>query len=189
MDVPTVRSLIAEAIAAEGLVPTWDDVVRPVLGAVADRWALTGAGVEIEHLLSESVIAVYGAHALAAPRPATDTRSVLLAGAPEEGHHLPLVVLGAVLADRGVPHRPLGARLPFDALVTAVRRTAPAAVVLWAQVPGTADPALFTALPRTRPGFRSFAAGPGWPAAVPGAEHLGSLGEALEVLTRITHMN
>ena len=48
------------------------------------------------------------------------------------------------------------------ALIAAVRRTAPAAVVLWSQLPATADVALVDALPETRPRARTFVAGPGW---------------------------
>jgi hypothetical protein len=194
MDAPAVRRLVDEAIEADGLVRTWNDVVRPVLSAVAERWESTGAGVEIEHLVSEAVTAVYGARSVAATLPGADARPVLLAGAPGEWHNLPFAVLGAVLAERGVAYRPLGPDLPLDALVAAVRRTAPAAVVLWAQAPRTADPGLFAALPRTRPRFRSFAAGPGWgESALPSRiGRLGSLASAADTLADLavlTHTN
>ena len=87
---------------------------------------------------------------------------MLLAGMPGEQHMLPMVVLSAALAGRGVPCRPLGANLPVDALVAAIRRTAPSVVVLWAQVAESADVEALRSLPRTRPRFRTFAAGPGW---------------------------
>jgi hypothetical protein len=164
LDSAAVRRLLRESVAEHGVARTWDDVARPVLGALGERWAGTGAGVEIEHLVSECVIGVFGAHAAAAPPPRTE-RPVLLAGMPEELHGLPLVVLSAALADRGVECRSLGPRLPADALVAAVRRTAPAAIVLWAQTAGTADVAVLRGLPRTRPRFRTFVAGPGWTAA------------------------
>jgi MerR family transcriptional regulator, light-induced transcriptional regulator len=161
LDSAAVRRLLAEAVAAGGVGHAWDEVARPVLSAVATRWADTGAGVEIEHLISECVVGVFGSHAAAASPPLTE-RPVLLAGMPDELHGLPLVVLAAALADRRVECRSLGARLPADALVAAIRRTAPAAVVLWAQSEGTADPGVLRALPRTRPRFRTYAAGPGW---------------------------
>jgi len=163
-------------------------VVRPVLSAIAGRWAASGAGVEIEHLVSEAVGTVYGSvYGTVATSGSTTPerhRPVLLAGAPGELHYLPLVALGAVLAERGVSHRPLGANLPADALGAAVRRTAPAAVVVWAQDPETADPTLFTALPRTRPRYRSFAAGPGWTDArlPPRVMRLDSLRQAADTL-------
>ena len=63
-----VRELLTESIAAVGLQRTWDDVTRPVLSAVAQRWADTGVGIEIEHLLSDCVTGVFGAAVSDAPR-------------------------------------------------------------------------------------------------------------------------
>ncbi|MHA6792776.1 MerR family transcriptional regulator [Pseudonocardia bannensis] len=186
MDAAALRRLLVEGIAADGLAATWEEVAAPVLIAVADRWASTGAGVEIEHLISEAVIGAYSAHMQATP--VTDrVRPVVLAGMPQELHNLPLTVLAAVLAERGVPCRPLGPNLPPDALAAAIRRTAPAAVVLWSQSPDSADVELFGGLPRTRPQFRLFAAGPGWqnttlPRRV---TRLTSLGEATSVISDV----
>jgi transposase-like protein len=161
LDAAAVRRTLREAIDTGGVARAWDDVARPVLVSVAQRWADTGAGVEIEHLVSECVISVFGMHAATAPA-ALSPRPVLLAGMPAEQHTLPLVVLGAVLADRRVESRSLGSDLPVEALVAAVRRTAPAAVVLWSQLSATADVEVLRALPRTRPRFRTYVAGPGW---------------------------
>ena len=66
LDADTVRGLLAESIAQIGVHATWDDVTRPVLAAVAQRWADTGAGIEIEHLLSDCVTAVFSAVAATA---------------------------------------------------------------------------------------------------------------------------
>ena len=140
---------------------TWNDVVRPVLAAVAQRWVETGAGIEIEHLLSDCVTGVFSAVAANAA-PVGAARPVLLAGMAGDQHRLPLVVLAATLAQRGVSCRSLGSDLPPTALAAAIRRTAPAAVLLWSQLSSTADPQALRALPRTRPGYRGFVAGPGW---------------------------
>ncbi len=187
LDFPAARTVLVDAIAALGVVAAWDEVARPVLGAVAMRWSTTGAGVEIEHLLSQSVTAVFSAHVVARDAE-PDGRPVLLAGMPREQHVLPLVVLGAALGDRGVPLRPLGTDLPGVALVAAVRRTAPAAVVLWSQLSATADVALLDALPETRPRARTFVAGPGWAdARLPGrVQALTSLVEAVDALVAAT---
>jgi hypothetical protein len=161
LDFPAARTVLVEAVSAVGVVATWDDVARPVLTAVAQRWAATGAGVEIEHLLSQSVAAVFSAYSVTQSE-VPEGRPVLLTGMPREQHTLPLLVLGAALGDRGVPVQPMGTDLPCDALIAAVRRTAPAAVVLWSQLPTSADGALLDALPETRPRSRTFVAGPGW---------------------------
>jgi MerR family transcriptional regulator, light-induced transcriptional regulator len=160
LDADTARGLLADSITATGVQATWDDVARPVLAAVGQRWADTGTGIEIEHLLSDCVTAVFSA--VAATAPARTTRPVLFAGMAGDQHRLPLVVLATTLAQRGVPCRSLGADLPSTALATAIRRTAPAAVLLWSQLKSTADPQVLRSLPRTRPEYRSFVAGPGW---------------------------
>jgi len=184
LDADTVRGLLAESIAATGVQATWDDVTRPVLAAVAQRWVETGAGIEIEHLLSDCVTAVFSAVAATAA-PAETARPVLLAGMAGDHHRLPLVVLATTLAQRGVSCRSLGADLPPTALATAIRRTAPAALLLWSQLRSTADAQIVRSLPRTRPGYRGFVAGPGWAGVdlPPQIGRLGSLEEATDALS------
>jgi methanogenic corrinoid protein MtbC1 len=162
LDAPTVYRLLEEAVATAGAEYAWDDVLRPVLAAIGTRWAHNGTGVEIEHLVSECVHPVFGARAAALRPTAPDARPVLLGAMSGELHTLPLVALSAALAERGVVCRGLGANVPLEALVAAIRRTAPVAVVLWAQQPDTADADVLESLPRTRPRFRTFVAGPGW---------------------------
>lgn len=161
MDSVAVQQLLADGIASDGVIDTWDGVIRPVLTAVAARWELSGAGVEVEHLVNECVLAalIRATPIVTAPR---NHRSVLLACMPEERHNLPLYALAAELARRDIVIRQLGAALPLEALFAAVRRTAPSAVVLWAQLPRYADPGALTALPRTRQQMRLFVGGPGW---------------------------
>jgi hypothetical protein len=161
MDSVAAQRLLGEAIAAGGVPHAWDEVVRPVLGAIAQRWAHAGAAIETEHLLYECVLAAL----IRATPLVTDPcnpRPVLLAAAPGEQHTLPLYGLVATLAARGVGTRMLGPALPVDALAAAIRRLAPAAVVVWAQLPRHADPALPGALPHRRTRARLFLGGPGW---------------------------
>ncbi len=161
MDSIAVQQQLADSLASDGVIATWDEVVRPVLTAVAARWELSGAGVEVEHLLNECVLASF-VRATPLVTLGRNHRPVLLACMPEERHTLPLYPLAAELAQRGVVVRQLGAALPLDALAAAVRRTAPSAVVLWAQLPRYADPGVLAALPRTRQQVRLFVGGPGW---------------------------
>jgi MerR family transcriptional regulator, light-induced transcriptional regulator len=185
LDADAVRRLLNESIAAVGAQITWDLAVRPVLVAIAQRWADTGTGIEIEHLLSDCVTGVFSA--LAASTPTTTARPVLLAGMAGDQHQLPIVVLAATLAQRGVTCRSLGTDLPADALFAAIRRTAPAALLLWSQLSDTADPDLLTSLPRTRPGFRIFIGGPGWADVTVGPRvvRLSSLHEATDAISAV----
>lgn len=161
MDSIAVQEMLADSLASDGVTATWNEVVRPVLTAVAARWQLSGAGVEVEHLLNECVLAAF-VRATPLVTLGRNHRPVLLACMPEERHNLPLYPLAAELAQRSVVVRQLGAALPMEALAAAVRRTAPAAVVLWAQLPRYADPGVISALPRTRQQVRVFVGGPGW---------------------------
>ncbi|NYT93517.1 MerR family transcriptional regulator [Salinispora sp. H7-4] len=163
LDSNAINEVIDRAIRTDGVVTTWDMLLRPVLAGIGERHAATAALIEVEHLVSrcvsEAFAAVVRAHAPHGPP------RILLSCADEEQHSLPLEALGAALAETGIAHRLLGARVPVRALLEAVNRTGPAAVVLWSQTRSTADPTQLTALltgPH-RP-LLVFAAGPGWQA-------------------------
>jgi hypothetical protein len=115
---------------------------------------------------------------------------VLLACAAAEQHSLPLYALAAALAECSVSARMLGAALPYASLAAAVRRTGPAAVFLWSQVPGAGDPAALPDLRRRRPGARLLLGGPGWPQdGLPeGSRLIGNLPDAVtEVMASLGH--
>lgn len=160
LDAGALRAALDHALRTYGAIVTWDDLLTPVLVAVGERWAATGDGIEVEHLLSETAIGALRAVSVA-PEP-RNGRPVLLACAPEEMHSLPLSALGAALAEQGIGVRMLGGGLPSAALSAAVRRTGPAVVLVWAQVPKHADPRLLDALPVLRPPVAVLAGGAGW---------------------------
>ena len=161
MDAIATQQLLAASVETLGPVSVWDDVLRPVLSALAGRWAQSGECAEIEHLVHECTLAamIGATPVVTEPR---NPRPVLLCAAPEERHALPLYVVRAALASAGIGTQLLGAALPADALAAAIRRTGPAAVAVWAQLPRHASPAVFDRLPRTRQRVRLFACGPGW---------------------------
>jgi len=161
MDVVATQQLLTDSIEALGVVTVWDDVLRPVLAALASRWAQSGECVEVEHFVHECALtAMIGATPMVTtPR---NPRPVLLCCAPDEQHSLPMYVLRAALARQGIGTQMLGAALPTAALAAAVKRTGPAAVAVWAQLPRHAQAAVFEEVPRTRQRVRLFACGPGW---------------------------
>lgn len=180
MDTVATQQLIADGIARLGVVAVWQDVLRPVLGALASRWAHTGECVEVEHLVNECTLAamIGATPVVTTPR---NPRPVLLCGAPDERHGLPLYVLRAALARAGIGTQMLGTALPADALAAAVRRTGPAAVVVWAQLACYLGEDVFGRVPRTRQRVRLFACGPGWfTTELPGrVDRLEDLGDAV----------
>jgi transposase-like protein len=180
LDARECTRILQAAVEVEGVPAAWEQLVLPVLVALGRRWETTGAGIDSEHLLSECVLGVLRTHALA--QPIRRNTSVLLACAEEEQHSLPVHVAAAALAERGVGARVLGARVPRDALAAAVRRSGPAAVLVYASMP-VSDPGQLSALPRMRPAPRLLVGGPGWegvdlPAGVD-AVRVGSLAETL----------
>ncbi|MDG4790696.1 MerR family transcriptional regulator [Micromonospora sp. WMMD1102] len=183
LDPVAMRAGIDAAIEADGVVATWDRLLRPVLVGVGERYAASAGYIEVEHLLSRCV-----SEALAAvprPRAGAATPRILLCCADEEQHSLPLEALAAALAELGVPCRLLGARVPAVALVDAVRRTAPRAVVVWSQRPTTGDPAQLAAVRSgPQPPPLLVAAGPGWRSDLlpAGVRHPATLADGLAML-------
>ncbi|WP_228973044.1 MerR family transcriptional regulator [Streptomyces sp. DH12] len=193
LDAVALDELLSAAIAEHGLVTAWTEVIMPTLQAVGRKWEGSGEKyVEVEHFLSWHVSGALRRCAPAPPaaggRPGS---TVLLACVPGENHTLPLEVLTAALAERGVPVRMFGAALPVEALVEAVRRTGPAAVGLWAQSRTTASRPLAQHVAAMEWGVRGarrqpavLTLGPGWAGgqAVPGLPRPPGLAEALAAL-------
>jgi MerR family transcriptional regulator, light-induced transcriptional regulator len=161
MDAVATQRIITDSIDVLGVPAVWNDVLRPVFTALASRWEQSGECVEVEHFVHECALAamIGATPVVTAPR---NPRPVLLCCAPDEQHSLPLYVLRAALAREGIGTQMLGAALPIAALAAAVRRTGPAAVAVWAQLPRHATEDVFDEVPRTRQRMRLFACGPGW---------------------------
>lgn len=160
LDATTVRGALERSVRELGVIPAWEDVLSPVLVAIGERWAATGEGIEVEHLLAETATSVLRG-ATQAPEP-RNGRPVLLACTPGELHSLPLSALAAALAEHGIGVRLLGGSLPGRALAAAVRRTGPAALMVWSQLLEHADVAVLERLPLLRPPVAVLAGGIGW---------------------------
>ncbi|MET8832113.1 MerR family transcriptional regulator [Streptomyces sp. NPDC004610] len=143
LDSVELAGRLLDSVAQHGLVTAWEEVMVPTLRAVGRKWESSGDRyVEVEHLLSWQISTALRRAPLLAPRPYGSRAAgppVLLACAPDEQHSLPLEALDAALEEAGVPTRMLGAAVPVEALLACVRRTGPAAVVLWAQSRSTAS--------------------------------------------------
>ncbi|MFD9896399.1 MerR family transcriptional regulator [Amycolatopsis sp. NPDC059027] len=186
MDAGAVQRMLVDIIGELGVLSAWTGVIEPVLTALGARWRGVSAGAEVEYFLSECVFAalVRATPVLDEPR---NTRPVLLSCVPEERDSMPMYALAASLAERRVGAQLFGAPLPAEVLAVAVRRSAPAAVVLWARRRGAADPRLFARVSRGRQRSRLFACGPGWDrATLPGKVEL--LTDLSAAADRIEHV-
>jgi hypothetical protein len=180
MDAGEVANILTESIRVHGVVRTWTWLAMPVLRALGERWNRCGEGIHLEHNFSEALLGVLRCQssALATGQAAAST---LLACAAGEQHTLPLQVLACALLERRIGCRLLGPGMPSAALVAAVRRTGPAAVVLYARMPA-ADLSALPQLHRQRPAPRLITAGEGWsPTSVPATVlHVRTLEQAIE---------
>ncbi len=176
----TAARLIERHLDHYGVLETWDSLIRPAFTAIANQQAGGERCIDVEHLLSWTVMSCLQRIPMARSDVAETT---LLACAENDSHTLPLEAVRAALSERGHTTLMLGAAVPTAAVLDAIqRRATPITVLLWAQTERTADVAAVRALRRTRTPV--LVAGPGWdrvrlPAAV---AYLHSLTEAVERL-------
>lgn len=197
LDAAAVQSRLTDAVEEHGVATAWAEVMVPTLRAVGRKWESSGDRyVEVEHLLSWHVSATLRhVYVRASRTPRADGPPVLLACLPGEPHTLPLEALGAVLAERGTPVLMLGGAVPAEALVAAVRRVGPSAVVLWSQSRSTANQPLARHVAGTRWGVRGartrslvLLSGPGWGRETgPGLLRPHQLDDALRMLGSREH--
>jgi len=181
LDADGLHDILCDLLAERGAIATWDQVLRPLLLAAGLRWAETGEGIDIEHLLSESTTNALRLHCAVQRRPLPG-RPVLLSGSPDDLHVLPLHVVAAALAERRTPVRMLGARVPLPVLESAIRRTGASAVFLWRQLRHDAE--VFELTP-TRPPVLVVVGGPGWDEIdlAPGTRLAHTLAESVDLLS------
>ena len=199
LDADAVTGLLTEAVAEAGVERTWDDLLRPALLELGNRWQTTGEAVEVEHLLSQiasSVLrtvrtdkdGVEGEQAGSLPiRPV-----VLLAAVDGEQHVLTLDALTALLTEHGDAVVSLGASTPGAALDAVIRRLRPAAVFLWAPTERPSVTEIAAALRgwppiSTRRPLRIVVGGDGWRGVdlPPAVRRVGGLAEARAALVDV----
>ena len=77
-------------------------------------------------------------------------------------HSLALYALGAALSERKIATQFLGARTPIEAISAVVKRSAPPAIFLWAQLDRNGNTEVLGEIPSIRPAPRVVLGGPGW---------------------------
>jgi DNA-binding transcriptional MerR regulator len=156
-----VETLLRKDIADHGVIASWTEVIVPLLFLVGDEWEADGSGIEVEHMLTEIIKRILREGVSEIKNP-VNAHPVLLAAVGEEMHSLALHALAAALAEKQIETFFLGARTPLEAISGMVKRAAPPAVFLWAQLSKNCDPKFFEELPAVRPAPRVIVGGPGW---------------------------
>lgn len=129
MEPSEVVTVLDQAVDELGLPTAIDDVLMPAMRQVGQWWDTGRCDVAQEHLTSEAARGWLSRLAAFAPTPVRGDPVVLACG-PRDLHTLGLEALAVLLAYDGWSCRVLGARTPADTLVTAVRATSAAAVVV-----------------------------------------------------------
>lgn len=156
-----VETALRKDIATYGVIASWTEVIVPLLFLVGDEWEADGSGIEVEHMLTEIIKRMLREGVAEIKKP-INAQPVLLAAVGEEMHCLALHALAAALAEKRIETFFLGPRTPLEAISGMVKRAAPPAVFLWAQLTQNCDPKFFTELPAVRPAPRIIVGGPGW---------------------------
>lgn len=177
--------IIRESLDSVGVIIAWESLLAPVLIGIGDAWEANGEGVDVEHILSDAIEFTLATRAreVASPREIT---GVLLASTDRDDHTLALWAVAAGLAERGIGARMLGRRVPFSALGDAMKRTGPAVVFMWSQIPGSADASDIAQLPDMRPAPVILFGGQGWVGDAPaGVERVASLAETVNRIAQV----
>lgn len=185
LDGESCLRIIRESLNSVGVLVTWESLIVPVLIGIGDAWEVDGEGVDVEHVLSDAIEFALATRAREVTSPREIT-GVLLASTDGDDHTLALWAVAAGLAERGICARMLGRRVPYSALGDAMKRTGPAVVFLWSQIPGSAETADLAELPAMRPAPIMMIGGQGWTGETPaGVERVGSLAETVSRIAQV----
>lgn len=161
LDAATLHSVYRRVLRRADLSTVWESVIAPALERIGQLWDSGQIGIEHEHMSSE--VLSDELRSLTRFHGKVSRSTVILASAPDDQHHLPLLALEAELTRRGIGTVLLGARVPDDALTGAVRSTSASAVFLWATMQRAVDDPVWAALARTGRPLTAVIGGPGWP--------------------------
>ncbi len=92
LDTYETHRILSESVRRQGVVPTWNTMIMPVLRALGERVRVSGEGIDVEHAFSEVILGTFRNLALSV-RITRNSPMVLLACADSDYHSLPLRAL------------------------------------------------------------------------------------------------
>jgi transposase-like protein len=161
LDQVACAAIISESLREIGVIPTWNELLLPILKSIGEMWELRQCGIEVEHILSTAIQAEFSRFAHEATTE-TSRAMVVLGSMSGDAHQLPLWAVGAGLAEQGIRFVHLGAGMPLESLGDVITRTGPRAVFLWSQIKDASNCGDLAQLPSLRPNPRIVIGGPGW---------------------------
>ncbi|MFI5728761.1 MerR family transcriptional regulator [Kribbella sp. NPDC051587] len=151
---------LGTALTRYGAARTWQDLVAPAFRRLEARFQQQHDCTDIELVLAGGYTAAVEQYVSQPHLKARPAQPVLLVPCPEERHTLALTTLRAVLLERGQSTVMFGPDASPVAVLDAIPRADPSAVVLWATIRRPGQAQLRRRIEAT--GRRAFGAGPGW---------------------------
>lgn len=173
LDQGACASIINESLHDIGVIPTWNELLLPILKSIGEMWELRQCGIEVEHILSTAIQSEFSRFAYET-KTKTSRATVVLGSMSGDPHQLPVWAVGAGLAERGIRFVHLGGSMPLESLGDVIARTGPRAVFLWSQIKGASNCDDLAQLPSLRPNPRIVIGGPGWSNEPPRGVHAAS---------------
>jgi methylmalonyl-CoA mutase cobalamin-binding subunit len=185
LDPAGMNRVLDSAHRTLGLAATVDVVLLPAMRELGRWWEAGRCDVAHEHLATDTTQRWLRSFGRARPR--ARLGPVLLSCGPRDQHTLGLESLGALLGDRGIDCRFLGARTPASSLAAAVQELRPVAVVVVSHLSGARRVAVEAIRGAQRVGAASFYAGnafgsPQSRRGVPGTYLGTNLGQAADLV-------
>lgn len=140
LDPAGLRETLHDSADALGVEATIRDVALPSMREMGSRWKAGVCDTAHEHLATEAVRAWLARQSAMAPPPYRP--AMVLSCGPKDLHTIGLEAFGVILARRGWSVRSLGALVPVDSLVTAVRAAEARGAVVTSQRSVTRRPAV-----------------------------------------------
>lgn len=162
LDRASLERTLDRAFAAGSFETVFDEWLTPALRRVGEAWEAEEIGVAGEHFVTAAVHRRLS-QAFEAAGTALNAPVVMVGLPPRTMHELAALALATCLRRKGVDVRYLGADLPADSWVSAVRRVRPDAVAVSAprEADGPAAEELVRTLAEAHPTLRIFAGGQG----------------------------
>lgn len=171
LDQVACAAIISESLNEIGVIPTWNELLLPILKSIGEMWELRQCGIEVEHILSTAIQTEFARFAHESTKESSRAM-VVLGSMSGDAHQLPLWAVGAGLAEQGIRFVHLGGGMPLESLGDVITRTGPRAVFLWSQIKEATDSTDLAQLPSLRPNPRIVIGGPGWVNEPPRGVHM-----------------
>jgi len=158
LDPAGLRETLQASADAFGVEAAIRDVALPSMREMGSRWKAGVCDTAHEHLATEAVRAWLARQSAMAPPPYRP--ALVLSCGPKDLHTIGIEAFGVILTRRGWSVRSLGALVPVDSLVTAVRAAGARGAVITSQRSVTRRPAVEAiAAAAALPGVKVFYAG------------------------------